>query len=73
LGKRLLQFYELPEPERSRAFDAWLNSAGTPKRNAERKKRVREFFGLMEAIAKKLTPRQRAPLRKLGKAILSKA
>jgi hypothetical protein len=40
LGKKLLQFYELPEPKPSRAFDAWLNSAGTPKRNAERKRKT---------------------------------
>jgi hypothetical protein len=73
LGKRLLQFYELPEPDRSSALIAWLNSAGIPKRNADRKKRVREFFRLMEAVAAKLTPRQRAAARSLGNVILAKA
>ena len=73
LAKRLLCFYELPEPERSRAFNAWVNSAGTPKRNAARKKRLRDFLDLMVDIAKKLTPRQRAAARALGNAILRKA
>ena len=73
LAKRLLEFAELPEPERSRAYSAWLNSAGTPKRNAARQNRVREFYSLMEAIAKRLSPRDRASLRASGKAILAKA
>ena len=73
LAKRLLQFAELPEPERTRAYNAWLNSAGSPKRNADRQNRVREFYSLMKAIAKKLSPRDRASMRALGKAILAKA
>jgi hypothetical protein len=73
LAKRLLQFAELPEPERTRAYNAWLNSAGTPTRNADRQNRVREFYSLMKAIAKKLSPRDRASMRVLGKAILAKA
>jgi hypothetical protein len=73
LAKRLLQFAELPEPERTRAYNAWLNSAGSPKRNAARQNRVREFYSLMKAIAKKLSPRDRASMRALGKAILAKA
>ena len=36
LAKRLLQFAELPQPERTLAYKAWLNSAGSPKRNAAR-------------------------------------
>ncbi len=59
LGKRLLQFYELPD--RSNAFKAGLNSAGSPNRNAASQKRVREFFDLMEATAQNLTPAD-APL-----------
>ena len=70
LAKRLLQFAELPEPERTRAYNAWLNTAGSPKRNADRQNRVREFYALMKAIAKKLSPRDRASMRALGKAIL---
>ena len=73
LAKRLLQFAELPEPENSRAFNTWLKSAGSPKRNAARQTRVRKFYSLMEAIAKKLSPRERARLRAVGNAILSKA
>ena len=73
LAKRLLQFAELPEPERTRAYNAWLNSAGSPKRNVDRQNRVREFYSLMKAIAKKLSPRDRASMRALGKAILAKA
>jgi hypothetical protein len=73
LAKRILQFAELPEPERTRAYNAWLNSAGSPKRNADRQNRVREFYGLMKAIAKKLTSRDRASLRALGNAMLAKA
>jgi hypothetical protein len=42
LAKRLLKFHELPEPERSRAVNTWLNSAGSPKRNASRQERVRD-------------------------------
>lgn len=63
LAKRLLQFAGLPEPERTRAYNAWLNSAGSPTRNAARRQRVREFYSLMQAIAKKLSPRDRASLR----------
>ena len=63
LAKRLLQFAELPEPKRTRADNTWLNSAGSPKRNTERQQRVREFYSLMQAIAKKLGPRDRASLR----------
>ena len=70
LAKRLLQFAELPEPERTRAYNAWLNTAGSPKRNTDRQNRVREFYALMKAIAKKLSPRDRASMRALGKAIL---
>jgi hypothetical protein len=60
LAKRLLQIAELPELERSRAYSAWLNSAGSPKRNAARQKRVREFYRLMEAILEKTSPRDHA-------------
>jgi hypothetical protein len=73
LAKRLLQFAELPDPERTRAYNAWLNSAGSPKRNADRQQRVREFCGFMKAIAKKLTSRDRASMRALGNSILAKA
>ena len=73
LAKRLLQFAELPERERTHAYNAWLNSAGSPKRNADRQNRVRGFYSLMKAIAKKLSPRDRASMRALGKAILAKA
>lgn len=51
LAKRLLQFAALPEPERTRAYNTRLNSAGSPKRNAERQHRVREFYSLMQAIS----------------------
>ena len=73
LTKRLLQFAELPEPERTRAQNAWLNSAGSPKRYADRQNRVREFYSLMKAIAKKLSPADRASLRALGNTVLAKA
>jgi hypothetical protein len=73
LAKRLLQFAELPEPKRTRAYNTWLNSAGSPKRTADRQNRVREFYSLMKAIAKKLSPCDRASMRALGKAILAKA
>jgi len=73
LAKRLLQFHELAEPDRSCAFNAWLSSAGSPKRNAARQERVREFYDLIEAIGKKLTPSERDSIRSLGKSILSKA
>lgn len=73
LAERLLQFAELPEPERTRAYNAWLNSASSPKRNAARQERVREFHSLMQAIAKRLSPRDRASLRALGNEILAKA
>ena len=73
LAKRILQFTELPEPERTHAYNTWLNSAGSPKRNAERQQRVHEFNSLMQAIAKKLGPRDRARLRVVGNAILTKA
>jgi hypothetical protein len=73
LAKRLLQFAELPEPERTRAYNIWLNSAGSPKRNAARKHRVHEFYSLMQAIAKNLSPRERASLHAVGNAILAKA
>jgi len=73
LAKRLLQFAELLEPERTRAYNAWLSSAGSPKSNAARQQRVREFYGLTQAIAQKLSPRDRASLRALGNQILAKA
>src|SRR5271166_2711071 len=72
LAKRLLQFAELPEPERTRTYNAWLTSVGSPKRNAERRQRVREFYKLMQAIAQKLGPRDRASMRALGNQILAK-
>jgi len=73
LAKRLLKFAELPEPDRTRAYNTWLNSAGSPKRNAARQQRVREFYDLIEAIGKKLTPSERESIRSLGKSILAKA
>lgn len=73
LAKRLLQFADLPASERTRAYNTWLNSAGSPRRNAARQQRVRDFYRLMQAIAEKLTPRDRAPLRALGNQILAKA
>jgi hypothetical protein len=73
LAKRLLQFAELPEPENTRAFNIWLNSARSPQRNAARQNRVREFYSLMQAIAKNLSPRDRARLRAIGNSILRKA
>jgi hypothetical protein len=48
-------------------------NAGSAKRNADRQNRVWEFYSLMDAIAKKLSPRDRASLRALGNAILAKA
>jgi hypothetical protein len=71
LAKRLLQFAELREPHRTRAYNAWLNSAGSPKRNAARRQRVRAFCSLMQAIAKKLSARDRDRLRALGNQILA--
>ena len=73
LAKRLLRFAELPEPKRTRGYNTWLNSAGSPKRNAKRQQRVREFYSVMQAIAKKLDPRDRASLGALGNQILAKA
>jgi len=73
LAKRLLEFAELPEPDRTRAYDTWLNSAGSPKRNATRQGRVRELYDLIDAIGKKLTPSERESIRSLGKSILAKA
>jgi hypothetical protein len=72
LAKRILQFAELPETERTRALNTWLNSAGSPKRNAARETRVRDFYRLIQAIAKKLSSRDRASLRALGNEILAK-
>ena len=72
VAKRLLAFYDLPKPQRSRAYNAWLNSAGTPKRKAERKKQLRQLLGWAKAVAKQITPRQRAAARALGNTILSK-
>lgn len=73
LAKRLLQFHELAEPDRSRAFSVWLSSAGSPKRNAARQERVKEFYDLIEAIGKKLSPRERESIHSLGKSILAEA
>ena len=73
LAKRLLKFAELPEPDRTRAYNTWLNSAGGPKRNAARQERVQELYDLIEAIGKKLTPSERESIRSLGKSILAKA
>ena len=53
--------------------DGTVNSAGSPKRNAARQQRVRDFYGLMEAITKTLTPRERAELQALGNAILAES
>jgi hypothetical protein len=58
MAKSLLAFYHLPTPQRSRAYTAWLNSAGTPKRKAERKKQLRQLLGWAKAVAKKITPRK---------------
>jgi hypothetical protein len=65
LAKRLVQFAEPPEPDRTRAYNTWTNSAGSPKRNAARQQRVHKFHALMQAIAKKLSPRDRSSLRAL--------
>ena len=47
--------------------------ACSPNRNAARKARVREFCSLVEALAKKLSPRDCASLRALGNQLLAKA
>jgi hypothetical protein len=73
LGKRIFEICQLPEPEISLAYHAWLNSANCPKGIRDRAGQIRTCFALLNAYAAELTPSQRAYLTAKGERILAQA